>query len=214
MHHNDYKSALVDFFRELSPYAHVTIAPNYPTTRFSSRAGATASLKRVMRETALVLDHRYFGKRRLIRDIVPSDRFDAICWPEKLEGNPHIHCAFFLNAARAEELDAVSKRKEEQRRLAFLLTSLRTSDTPLLDADRLLLSKSSLSVDAQVHRRLSKIAPGGSCCVTSVSDAKGLARYTSKEYNKGRGEEGSDFFFLSDFHSPNSARKLLVKPKL
>ena len=100
-----------------------------------------------------------------------------------------------------ERCEASERKKAEIDRLTFLLSSLRTLDVDLSEADRELLRLHPKKRDEQLQRQLSKLMPGGSCSVTGVYDAVGLARYVGKEYNNARAEEGSGFFFLSDFHS-------------
>lgn len=201
MQHHKYKSAIEAWYQSLAPYAHVVIAPNYPARAFTSMTGADASLKRLAREIALHLDHRYFGTRRMLRDISAADRFDAICWPEKLVGNPHLHCAFFLNPEAVERLGTIERKTQENDRLAFLLSSLRTVDVTPSDEDQELMRLHPKQRDERLQRHFRKLAPGATCSVTGVYDAAGLARYTGKEYNNSRAEEGSGFFFLSGFHS-------------
>lgn len=201
-HHKDYKSAIEEFYLQLSPYAHVVIAPNFPLNAFNSATSANASLKRIVREIALRLDHRYFGTRRLIRDINATDRFDAICWPEKLVANPHVDCSFFLNPQAIEGLSAADRKSAETDRLTYLLSSMRSQDVELAEADKELLRlHPPRQIDEQLRQHFRKLVPGGSCSVTGVHNIAGLARYSSKEYNVSRAEEGSSFFFLSDFHS-------------
>lgn len=199
MTQQELKSAISEFYARLNPYAHVVIAPNYSASAFRNPYAASASIRRLTREIALRLDQRYFVTRRLMRDVPQSDRFDAICWPEKLSSNPHVHCAFFLNPAIAQRLTEADKTAAETQRLVFLLSSLRSPDTELTPADQtLLLANAPLKRDAKLEKSLRSLCPSATYSVSGVFDATGLARYTGKEYNIARDEAGSGFFFLSD----------------
>jgi hypothetical protein len=207
MQHQELKNAIAEFYERLAPYAHVVIAPNYPANAFGNPRTAFAAVERLTKGVAIRLDHRYFGTRRLLRDIAPSDRFDAMCWPEKLASNPHVHCAFFLPPLAAERLNDADREAEKARRLVYLLASLHSSGAKLLDADRDLLNAHPSAVrDGKLVTSLKRFCPSATYSVSGVFDAAGLAQYTGKEYNDRREEGGSGFFFLGKFHSELFAR--------
>lgn len=182
------------FIVELDPYAMVTFALN---ARYVGHFAENANIKWLRKEVgrfALRLDEAYHETNYVTERVPREERFEAICFPEKLLGHPHAHCLFVPMKKNCSPA-------EIQQRADFLLQAAHTpsNERGIREAVRLAeIQSSKARRTACLLKRRFGTWKGD---VRLIWDAAGIASYVLKEYNNTRSENMTSFFFLSDFHS-------------
>lgn len=195
------KRGHADMIRQLDPYALLTVQPNWPSNSYGSAGQAYVRLKYLMKDLSLRMDQQFIGTRHVVERCLPAQRFEALCFAEKLLGNPHAHCLMCLPPEATPALSAAAVRDEKQRRLRFLLTAVATE--PLGPAEELLVRGRS---EPWSRKCAPIVKPLLASCVSDVriiNRLNGLPEYVLKEYNSNRAENMTDYFFLSEFHKQN-----------
>lgn len=197
------KSGHASFIRRMDPYALVTIAPNWKQESLVNQAHVFRRLKKFVSDISLRMDQQFLGTRRVVDRCGPPERFQAICFPEKLLSYPHAHCLMHLWPSDPNlELEDL-RAKEVERRIQFLLTAMATEPLGEIESTFLDLCPEPLSKkkSSPILKRL--IASAG-CDVRIVKCLRDLPEYVLKEYNMWRSEEMTDFFLFGEFHSSRS----------
>lgn len=192
------KRGHADMIRKLDPYALLTVQPNWPPNSYLSTGQAYAKLRNLMKHLSLRMDQQFIGTRHVTERCRPEQRFQALCFAEKLSGNPHTHCLMYFPPEATELLSAAALQDEKQRRLRFLLTAVATE--PLGPAEELLVSSRS---EPWSRKSAPIVKPLLASCVSDVrivNRLAGLPEYVLKEYNSNRAEQMTDYFLLSELH--------------
>ncbi len=169
----------------MQPYAFGTLVLNQDckTTQVAARR-----LKFATKQIALRLDQEFLKTRHATR-FPRFQRFEAVCFYEKLEGHPHIHLAFFSpsECAKSSEISRIrflaSRFASEPTRSMYSGSepaSIETSREDIIE----------LTIPQCVHSSLTSH-------IVEVDDSFGLAKYITKCYNNSTFEP----FWLSEFHS-------------
>jgi len=198
------RSDIENFIVEQNPYALATINLNSNASQFGRSVQAEHSLDRVMKTLSLHLDQAFFGTRHVVDEVEAIDRFDALCFYEKLSGFPHAHCAFFLPR---RDIRGGARFLEVNRRKSFLLRHLHSRGLPIASlADQSLADIDTCPVDPRRMPILHAIDRRLKCDVRSITNLSGVAHYVTKEIGSGQSCRLSNYRLLSEYHSHRQLR--------